>query len=398
MIRQFLLRGATLLLGRRRRRSLAISDPSDSHPAQILIYIDLPQDLDMLLPLARRLQKSLDHHLTVAVSDKARNDSPRIETLLRATGIVPKVVSHQGLMAGLRPQFGNIRAVITASESTTGAHRGAYTLTQQAIADGLLTYTMQHGYENVGLNYFDEKHPVGETMFTSDTFFTWGPVEHLPAETPAETRAKCVAVGCPKFVDAPGLMAQVPGRNPGDRLVVVFENLHWKRYSDSYRQRFVDDLEAAALAHPDTTFLVKPHHIGLWFTEGYGGEALSASNLVVADPKLPEWEVFTAPALIEIADAVITTPSTVAIDAVRARCPVAVVAYDLDLPNFEPLPLLHSQNDWQAIAEKADGRSEWGVDVLQAFEEARLLPGDAVGRIMDRVSADMANADMASQH
>jgi len=365
---------------------------------KILLFLNLPQDLDMLLPLAIRLHHSDKHQVKVAVSDKAYSQSPRIEKLLTAAGIKPEVVRHKAVVAGLQPQLIGIQAVVTASESTANAHRGPHTLTQRANRKGVLTYTMQHGFENVGLNYFDEEYPVGAILFASQAFFTWAPVEQLPAETPAETLKKCIAVGCPKFVDAPGLTAQMPGQPAGDspanrqrqRLVVVFENLHWGRYSDDYRQRFLQDLEATAAACLHVTFLVKPHHTGLWLTKRYQGKLPDADNLIIADPKAPEWEAFTAPALIEIADAVITTPSTVAVDAVRAGCPVAVVAYDMDLPNYEPLLLLRCEADWQAVASRANRDNGYGISEAQAFKASRLLPGDAVQKIMDRISADLS--------
>jgi hypothetical protein len=362
--------------------------------AKILLFINLPQDLDMLLPLAVRLQKSADYKIEVAVSDKAWNQSPRIGNLLLAAGIQPSVLNHKAVVAGLQPRLKGIRALITASESTANAHKGPYTLTQRANRLGIATYTMQHGFENVGLTYFDAEYPVGAILFASQTFFTWIPVDQLPAETPEQTRQKCVAVGCPKFVDAPYLATgraplKIPGHHAENRLVVVFENLHWSRYSDDYRQRFLKDLAQTALACPEVTFLIKPHHTGLWLTQRYQGEVPAAPNLVMADPKAPAWEAFTAPALIEMADAVITTPSTVAIDAVRARCPVAVVAYDLHLPNFEPLPLLHNGADWKQLCTEAHRHHPALLKPLEAFAQERLVPGDAVQKMVNRLALDL---------
>lgn len=358
----------------------------------ILLFMNLPQDLDMLLPIAKRLKETAEEEcgIDVAVSDKAWNQSPRIGRLLEAADIQPKIFSHEAVVAGLQPRLNNVKAVITASESTANAHKGPHTLTQRANKKGILTYTMQHGFDNVGVTYFDEEYPVGKIMFASRTFFTWGKTSELPAETPAETAAKCIAVGCPKFI-APALVKidvaqQIPTHRADKPLLVVFENLHWSRYSDRYRQQFLQDLEQSAIANPDTTIIVKPHHTGLWLTKRYQGKIPAASNLIVADPKDPKWETFTAPALIQVASAVITTPSTVAIDAARSHCPVAVVAYDLDLPRYEPLPLLRDRQDWQAFT-RTSGKTS--LAPVEEFLYERLLPGDAAGRIVDRVLADI---------
>jgi hypothetical protein len=375
-------------------------DPIDQteRTPKILLFVSMPQDLDMLLPLAIRLHNSVDYQVEIAVIDKAWKQSPRIGNLLSTAGIESYVVSHRAVVAESQPRLTDIRAVVTASESTVNAHKLAYSLTQKANRLGILTYTLQHGFENIGLNYFDQEYPVGDVLFASQTVFTWIEVDQLPVETPAETKQKCIAVGCPKFIQAPDAhlgrnghktQLKIPGHTAHKRLVVVFENLHWSRYSDNYRQRFLQDLDQTALACPDITFLVKPHHTGLWLTHRYQGELPVASNLVIADPKASKWEAFTAPALIEMADAVITTPSTVAIDAVRAGCLVAVVAYDLDLSNFEPLPMLRNAADWEQLCIQAHRPNDAAVKLLEAFAQDRLVPGDAVQKIVDRLTQDL---------
>jgi hypothetical protein len=373
---------------------------------KVLLFINLPQDLDMLLPLAQRLRKQSGFQLAVAVTDKAWRQSPRIKTLLTAAGITPKILNHQRVVAGIQPSLRGIQVVITASESTANPHKAPHTLTNRANQQGILTYTMQHGYENVGLTYFDEEYPAGKVLFASKTLFIWGEVSQLPEATPVQTLAKCVAVGCPKFVgappppltqafisnDAPKISPQTSiqalAKPTGKALVVVFENLHWSRYSDQYRQHFLQDLAQTALLNPQITFLVKPHHSGLWLTERYQGQVPVADNLIIADPKLAEWEVFTAPALIELADLTITTPSTVAVDAARAGCPVAVVAYDLALPNFEPLPLLRSAKDWQALVAQANRANAVLLTKGKRFLSDRLIPDDAIERIIHRIITD----------
>ncbi len=73
------------------------------------------------------------------------------------------------------------------------------------------------------------------------------------------------------------------------------------------------------------------------------------------DPRDSQWERFTAPAFIVHADVVITTPSTVALDAALAGRRVAVVGYDLELPLYHPLPILRCSDDWRAFVTADDG-------------------------------------------
>ena len=47
--------------------------------------------------------------------------------------------------------------------------------------------------------------------------------------------------------------------------------------------------------------------------------------------------------------AIISSPSTVAMDGVRQQLPVAVVAHHMTLTNYEPLPLLRANADWDVF-------------------------------------------------
>ena len=93
-----------------------------SDAGKILLMINLPQDLDMLLPLALRLQESAEYRLEVAATDKVMGQSPRIGTLLRKVGIEPTVLNHKAVVGGLQPRLTQVRAVITASETTANPH------------------------------------------------------------------------------------------------------------------------------------------------------------------------------------------------------------------------------------------------------------------------------------
>ncbi|NEQ55292.1 MAG: hypothetical protein F6K11_35105, partial [Leptolyngbya sp. SIO3F4] len=292
------------------------------HQPAILFFMHFPQDLDLLQPLIEKTQQQVGIDTKVVVLDTLLEESPRVVQRLSAIGVQPSGVSRPSVLGGLQPRLGQVKAIITASESTAAPHKLPHVLAQRANRLGIQTYTLQHGFENVGLNYFDARFSPSATFFASQHIFTWGTVDMLPPEVLPETRAKCIAVGCPKHIKLPEPMVQVPNR--GESLVTIFENLHWDRYSDDFRRQFLVHLEKTALQFPNTSFLVKPHHAGLWLTKRYKGKLPDCENIVIADPRNPEWEPFTAPALIAISDAVITTPSTVALDAARAACPVAV--------------------------------------------------------------------------
>ena len=352
---------------------------------RVLILINLIQDLDLLLPLAVAFREMASVQLELAVVDRAFHQSPRIEVLLRQAEIHPKCVSRTAVIGGVQPKLRGVQALITASESTSGPHRAAHALTKRANRAGIRTFTLQHGFENVGLTYFDESYPATTTRFASQTIFLWGDLSTLHPDVPEETRQKCIGIGCPKYIFPPDTRPRFShGRQ---KLVVVFENLHWHRYDDLYRKSFIQDVKRLAQQCPETTVLVKPHHAGLWLTHKSNETLPRAENLIIADPSQPPWETFTAPSLLALADAAITTPSTVALDAARTQCPVAVVGYRLSLKSYRPLPILRQSQDWIAWV-RGIGQVK-GHDLAlsqgKAFLAAHVKPGDAVSRIVEQV-------------
>ena len=159
-------------------------------------------------------------------------------------------------------------------------------------------------------------------------------------------------VGCPK--PARPTPANLTSQLQSSEVVIgVFENLHWHRYSDEYRNFFISGIEKLAAAFPAVTFLIKPHNAGMWLTNRYDGAVPHAKNLVIADPQKPEWEAFTANDLLGNLSAVITTPSTVALDAARYELPVAVVWHSLLLENYTPLFAICNEDYWPAFVHQA---------------------------------------------
>ncbi len=360
----------------------------------VLLFVDLIQDLDLIVPIAIGLQQRKELTIKVVVTDRGLAKSPRIRSTFAELGITVTPVVYKSVFKGNQPSLKGIHALITASETTAGPHRAAHALTKRANKAGIATYTLQHGYENIGLTYSDSTYPLSDITFASQTVFIWGHHSHLLDDISAETRNKCVSVGCPKkarpFNTLPTL------EHSGSHLVAIFENLHWERYSQQYRQQALDDIATAVHNFPDITFLVKPHPAGLWLTKQEQDLLPPAQNLIVINPQDKKWQAFTAPALAEIADAVISTPSTVVLDATRLNTPVAVIGYDLSLPMYSPLPILKETSDWNTFIEDICGISGGvsGLDKLkqitQAFTKEALIEGDGVSRILDRVLLDIS--------
>lgn len=380
---------ALLALAMARRRSRRLEGcPA---PIRVLALLAQVQDLDLLLPIVDRMSADDRFVLKLAITDWLDTLSPRVSRELQARSIHPLIVTRQDVIQGIEPDLTHAEAVIAACESNHPAHLVPYKLARLANAHGLPTYTLQHGLENVALTYFEPNPDCDRAVdFASQTIFTWGPVDHLPTEVAPSIRARCFAVGSPKPAEAPRMALPLPPRE--GPVVAVFENLHWQRYPNAYREAFIVDMCDAAVKSPRTMFLVKPHHAGQYLAKSWHLLKDAPPNVVLADPASRPWEPFTASAIIGSADAVITTPSTVALDAARAGRPVAVARYGLHLPLYEPLPLLECAADWLAFLDGATANPRAFTGQLQYFCKRHVLEGDAVGRILDRISSDAGRA------
>lgn len=354
-----------------------LSAPTNAgRPVQVLVFLDLVQDLDLALPVLDALRRLDGVELRVAISAWLRRRSPRVPIELGVRDLIPEIYDRGEIEEGDRPSLDGVDAVVAVVESNRSAHLRAHRLFARARELGLPTFSFQHGVENLGVNgpmLEEEK----DLALISEHLFVWFPEEHTPETVQAALRPRLIHVG------RPTLKRTAPSDLLGalvdfDRVAAVFENLHWNRYDGGWRRRFLTDCAEFAAADPGRAVVLKPHHGGLWSVRNKHLIPQWPSNLIVADPTDPFWEPHTAPALLQIADLVITTPSTVALDAVQAGKPVAVAAYGLDVSAYSPLPLLHDLGDWTAFAAAAGSTAD--ARRRAAFLNRCDLRGDAAGR------------------
>lgn len=357
-------------------------DMKSAHPFMGVV-LHLPQDLDLALPILREAREA-GLACEAWCSAELFGKSPRVLASLKREELPFQFLPEN--QQSLRSfQFApDTRVLLTVAETSLGPHRIPRALTEAALHQGVFTATMQHGFENVGLTYEDTVHPIGKVTIAARRIYTWGPASTLHPGLSETVRSRCVSVGCPKDADVPA--AQLGSLLPLDRPVVgVFENLHWHRYSEAYRRDFLEQLDRLVQSFPEVFFLVKPHHAGVWLSRRHRGERPVAHNLVIADPLSTEWESHTAASLLPHLRAVITTPSTVALDAARKGLPVAVVGGDLCVDNYAPLPSLVSGAEWlEFVADALEpARREALMLLADRFVERVLVPGNAARRIVE---------------
>lgn len=351
----------------------------------VVVPLHLVQDLDLALPVMNAMRRQ-GLRVQPWVSNVLIKKSPRVSVALREHGWTWQVLTMERAREAKIPW--GVRAVVTAVETNLGPHRFSRLISEQAVSQGLFVATMQHGFENVGLTYSDSVHPLDGINFAAQRIYLWGSVATLLPDVSAKVRDICVPVGCPKPAhEQPAHLPKVLA--DGRAVIGVFENLHWHRYDDAYRAAFIDSVLDLARTRPDVILLVKPHHAGMWLSQQGGNRTFSRPNLIVADPADPEWEPCTAGRLLHRLSAVITTPSTVALDAARAQLPVAVFAGGLALPAYEPLTMIRSSQDSIDFCRQVVGDTTGVVRTQKEREwlQRVLLPGDGA----ELIASDVRN-------
>ena len=364
----------------------AISNTKQNEPGsqpELIVAMHLPQDIDLARPLlAAAEQQGLRCEIWSNIAAFRR--WPQLATWVRESDYNWSIFPDDlhGFDASIFPP--SVRALLSITETTLNPHRFAHRLTKLANMAKIFTATIQHGFENVGLTYSDEVQDIQTVLFASRRIYTWGHQETLHEKIPAQTKSKCYPVGCPKPAKVPA--HTIPGWAAEETPVIgIFENLHWHRYPEEYREFFMDSVRALAEAFPNIDFIVKPHNAGMWLTTRYGGPPPELENLIIADPQSPEWTGCTAPNLFGHLQAVITTPSTVALDAARCGLPTAIVAHTLDLKNYLPLDQIRSPDDWKDfVCNAMDASRRSGLIAhSSSYVDRVLIPGDAALRIIN---------------
>ncbi len=365
---------------------------SEPRKIRILFFLDLVQDLDLILPLVKHALVCEDFLVSVGVSDRLYGTSPRVAGSFEALSLQLQVFDRTRILCGWGVDLSGFDVLVTASESNARPHAASHRLAQQANRLGLKTYTIQHGLENVGLTYFDKQYKPSAIHFASQKIFIWGNKDKLHKDVLPETIAKCISVGYPKEIIQDSPPFQKP--KSSQAVISVFENLHWERYSHDFTNCFLGDLKKAALIFPQVTFLVKPHHDERWSARCRRGYLAGIDNILLADPADPRWEPYTAASFFPISDAAITTPSTVAVDAAAARCVVAVVGYDLDTTLYEPLFILRSFEDWALFIQHViePGQRQTEIEKGLEFFSKNIVDGSVVQKMLGIIREKMTSA------
>jgi hypothetical protein len=306
---------------------------------RLLVYIDLVQDIDVLLPVLLESRTRPGLELGIVVARWLETAAPRVATLLRHHALPYRTLPRRRVIEGQGPLLWRVDGLLTASESDQDTHRAGQALTIRARRKGLATFTLQHGIDSLS------PPEAPNIAFASETILTWFTSGGIPETVGPGTRARLVSVGRP-------VLSPEPGEARYD--VGLFENLHAARYSDAEREEFRARAIGLIRQRPDLSFYIRPHPAGPG--DAWTGSGLDdRPNVTHASPAEAVRNPLSGRAAVAGARRVITTPSTVAFDAASADRPVAL-AFDGG-PLYSGLPVLQSDADWLDFAADTDTTS-----------------------------------------
>ncbi len=329
-------------------------------PEKLLVLINNATDRPIGMAILDAARK-LDIETGVIVSQEACFRNPQLIEDLVARRISPTFIQRQDIRRTDYRWLRNASVLFCPSESTLPAHAVPHWLTKLAKQCSIRTYTAQHGLSNIALTDPFSK----DAKIASETIFTWNNPSMLPDWVEPSIRARTIATG--RITDPSS--STLKNLRPLDRRperIGIFENLHWSAYPDSFRDAFKAIVIALAERHPETEFVIMPHPAGLWSVKFIKTTGLP-TNLITANPASREHLGATGVNTLSSLDRVLTTPSSIAVDAAQIGLPIIILApEDFDLSLYQGLKIVQSAEEASAAL------FDTPIDILNAGTKAFL--------------------------
>lgn len=336
--------------------------------ARLLVYIDLVQDIDVLLPVLLKARGRPGLALKVLVAKWLLDAAPRVPMLLQQHGLSWRTISRRRVIEGKGPSLLGVHGLLTASESDQDAHRAGYVLASRARNRGLATVTLQHGIDSLAPS------EAPNIDFASEAILSWFTTEGVPDAVRPHVRRRLAPVGRP-------MMPLPAAAHRYD--VGLFENLHAPRYTQEQGRDF--RLRALALIdqRPDLTFCIRPHPAGPG--DGWSAAGLDRRpHVTLMPPAEAVRDTRSGAAVVAGARRVITTPSTVALDAALSGRAVALAF--AGGPLYSGLRVLQTEADWLDFVADTDTTS------ARAFLAPFRVDADPAGSVVDHLMTILARS------
>lgn len=344
----------------------------DARPA-IVFLVNVLQDVNVLRPLAflaaRETETDLRFLVSAAFAKRDREGTWAAELAALARAVAATVETYESPGDAFLLLQGGRGMLVAGSESDLANHVDVHAVFR-AAPPGYVRVTLQHGLECVGFLQSREQIAAhGRRVgFAADVVCTWLPPDQLSAMAPAE-RAKV-------YVTGPQMLLQETRPGPDHPPVaggLVCENLHSVRLRASgdhgtpFMETFAGFCDHLRRAKRQVT--LRPHPGGQYVLRN---KVRLPKNVVLNN--LPMYRVDLG-----AYDYGISAPSTVVLDMLLARIPVAVWRDPADVMDgriYEGLTAISGLDDWIAFARDAEVRREFILDRQRDYLGSLGMPLD----------------------
>lgn len=339
-----------------------------NNPSCIFI-LDLIQDFEILIPIIKTMANRCYGFKIKVLFTKRFSSFAVTNSYLSALQVLNVAYYPVGVPYEVMNFFQKNDVLFTASESSASGHSFNHTVCK-ILGPSVLKFTVQHGYENAGLNHHKAHNiqlPDG-VKFGSDFIFTWNNLQGYNNIHPAEIN-KCIPVGIVKSIANDscqyrsvfhdGNLSNYPSfvetKNDKFRLLLG-ENLHSVRFKDQtpvhkYLQ-FIDYLHSSSKVE----LTVRSHPGKRWLEVNNIFEGITFYNDVLSIAKLSSFQ------------GIISPPSTFILDAILCNVPVSIWTTDdfgVDTLNYPSLPLVRNVDSfWEFVSKSTNFYSRTLYDQL----------------------------------
>ena len=336
----------------------------------VIFLVNLIQDVNIIRPLvflaARDLGLATEIHISRAF--KKRDKSGVWQRELQEIGYSTStpILSFETTIDALKLLEGKGGCLVAAAESNLSAHNVTHDIFR-AAPPSFVTFTVQHGFEGVGIlqnREHDLAHGRGVT-FAADVVCGWMEGERLTSMLPSQ-RSKLHVTGSPALL-------QMNYREPEETRAgngLVCENLHSVRLnvSGDFKTSFMDVFNGfcGALADEERSVTLRPHPGGQYVLKNKVPlpENVQLNNAPIYKVDLTQFTYG------------ISAPSSVLIDMVLAGIPVGVwrdASGRMDAGNYDGLTELSTLSDWLDFSREAEAHPERFLEKQAQFLERQMM-------------------------
>lgn len=334
----------------------------------VVLVINLLQDINIIRPLAYIAHRDLKKNVIFLVTHYfLKRDTNGVwkkelnEIANETNAYIKYYVEMYEVLHLLKNKTG---VIISASESDLDAHKAIYDLFE-ILPSQFLKVTLQHGFECVGfLQSHDQNMAHGNSVaFAADIICGWCNKERLTSIIPSQL-SKLIVTG-------PTLVLQSNFENSSKKSMgIVCENMHSSRLNTAgnFKIEFMDIFAnfCKNLKKNNRRVTLRPHPAGQYMLKN---NVILENNVEIENAPIYKVDLSSY-------EYGISAPSSILIDMILAKIPVAVWQDKgslMDLGNYEGLTKITNLNEWIQFSKDAITKREYFIEKQEEFLKKQLM-------------------------